>query len=101
MYTLFKFMMAIQPGFSHFHYICTRVAIVVADHDDLLTQQRHIEMSKFHANIFLLRTTSNYFWALEVFKNQRFKSHLFPFSQYKKYPKLKTWVNFNAIIILY
>ena len=37
-----------------------RVANVVADHDDLLTQQRPIKMSKFGANIFLIRTTSNY-----------------------------------------
>ena len=78
-----------------------RVANVVADHNDLLTQWRPIKMSKFRANTFLFRTTSNYFWASEVFKNQRFKSHLFSFSQYKKYPKLKTWVNFFAIIILY
>ena len=81
--------------------IFSRVANVVADHDSLLTQWRPIKMSKFRANIFLIRTTSNYFWASEVFKNQRFKSHLFSFSQYKKYPKLKTWVNFYAIIILY
>ena len=39
-------------------------------------------MSYFRANTFLIRTTSNYFWASEVFKNQRFKSHLFSFSQY-------------------
>ena len=62
----------------------TRVANVVADHDDLLTQWRNIKMSKFSTNIYFIRTTSNYFWALEVFKNQRFKSHLFSFSQYKK-----------------
>ena len=78
-----------------------RVANIVADHDDLLTQWRPILMSKFRAKIFLIRTTSNYFWASEVLKNQRFKSHLFSFFQYKKYPKLKTWVNFYAIIILY
>ena len=46
-----------------------RVANVVADHDDLLTQWRPIKMSKFRANIFLIPTTSNYFWASEVFKN--------------------------------
>ena len=61
--------------------IWTRVANVVADHDDLLIQQRPIKMSKFGANIFLIQTTSNYFWFSEVFKNQRFKSHLFSFSQ--------------------
>ena len=54
-----------------------RVAKVVAIHNDLLTQWRPIKMSKFHANIFLIRTTSNYFWASEVSKNQVFKSHFF------------------------
>ena len=82
-------------------FLFIRVANVVADHDDLLTQWRPIKMSNFRANIFLIRTTSNYFWASEVFKNLRFKSHLFSFSQYKKYAKLKKWVNFYAIIILY
>ena len=36
----------------------SRVANVVADHNDLLTQWRPIKMTKFHANIFLVRTTS-------------------------------------------
>jgi hypothetical protein len=36
--------------------------------------------------IFLIQITSNYLWASEVFKNQRFKNHLFS----SKYPKLKT-----------
>ena len=81
--------------------VCVRVANVVADHNSLLTQWRPIKMSKFRANIFLIRTTSNYFWASEVFKNQKFKSHLISFFQYKKYPKLKTWVSFYAIVILY
>ena len=58
-----------------------RVANVVADHNSLLRQWRPIKMSKFRAKIFLIRTTSNYFWASEVLKNQRFKSHLFSFSQ--------------------
>ena len=83
------------------HHIYNRVANVVADHDDLLIQWRPIKMSKFSANIFLIQSTSNYFWASEVFKNQRFKSHLFSFSSNKKYPKLKTWDNFYAIIIFY
>ena len=95
----------IKPALDWLCYIFrntyTRVANVVADHDDLLTQWRPIKMSKFCTKIFLIQTTSNYFWASEVFKNQRFKSHSFSFSQYKKYPKLKTWVNFYAIIILY
>ena len=34
-------------------------------------------MSKFGANVFLIRTTSNYFWASEVCKNQRFYSWQF------------------------
>ena len=55
-----------------------RVANVVTVHDDLLTQWRPISMSKFDANIFLIRTTSNYFWASEVFKNQSFKVTYFP-----------------------
>ena len=92
------------PCCSHFfrgtYHIHTRVANVVGDHNDLLTQWRPIKKSKFGTNIFLIRTTYNYFWAL-VFKNQRFKCHLFSFSQYKKNPKLKTWVSFYAIIILY
>ena len=54
-----------------------RVANVVADHDDLLKQFRPIKMNKFCANIFLIRTTSNYFWASEVSKNQVFKSQFF------------------------
>ena len=44
----------------------TRTANVVADHDDLLTQSRYIKMSKLSANIFLIRTTSNYFWSSVV-----------------------------------
>ena len=49
-----------------------RVAKVVTVHDDLLTQRRPIKMSKFRANIFLVRITSNYLWASEVSKNQSF-----------------------------
>ena len=63
-------------------------------------------MGQFRANIFLIRITSNYFWALEVFENQRFKSHLFSFFQYKKFLcnyhslliKLKIYVNFQKNI---
>ena len=36
--------------------------------------------------------------ASEVFKNQSFKSQLFSSSQKKKYLKLKSWLNLNAII---
>ena len=46
-----------------------RVDMVGTIHDDLLTQWRHIPMGQFRANIFLIRTTSNYLWASEVFKN--------------------------------
>ena len=60
-----------------------RVANVVAIHDDLSTQWRPIEMSKFRANIFLIQATSNYFWASEVSKNQSFKNQLFSSSQQK------------------
>ena len=34
-------------------------------------------MGQFRANIFLIRITSTYFWASEVFRNQSFKSQLF------------------------
>ena len=36
---------------------CVRVTKVVTIHDDLLTQQRNIWMSKFRTNILLIRTT--------------------------------------------
>ena len=87
------------PSFKESPYdvTITRVANVVADHDDLLTQWRPIKMSKFRANIFLIQTTSNYFWASEVFKTQKFRSHLFSFFKYKKYPKLKTWIIFMQL----
>ena len=52
-------------------------------HVNLLIQWRHIPMGQFHANIFLIQTTSNYLWASEVFKNQSFKSQLFSSSQKK------------------
>ena len=39
--------------------------------------------------------------ASEVFKNQSFKNPLFSSSQKKKYLKLKSWLNFNAIIVFY
>ena len=61
----------VELGFS------IRVAKVLTVHDDLLTQWRPIKISKFRANIFLIQTTSNYFWASEVSKNQVFKSQFF------------------------
>ena len=39
--------------------------------------------------------------ASEVFKNQSFKSQLFSSSQKKKYLKLKSWLNFNAVIVFH
>ena len=39
--------------------------------------------------------------ASEVLKNQSFKNPLFSSSQKKKYLKLKSWLNFNAIIVFY
>ena len=58
---------------------CTpsRVSKVVADHDDLLTHWRYIQMSKLRANIFLTPTTSNYLWSSVVCKNQNFKVDCF------------------------
>ena len=81
--------------------IYVRVDMVGTNHDEVLTQRRHMAMGQFCANIFLIRITSTYFWTSEVFKNQSFKSHLFSFFQDKKSPKLKTWVNFYAIIVFY
>ena len=51
--------------FSLLNYVtlesmCSRVANVVAHHDELLTQWRYIWMSKLGTNIFLISTTSNY-----------------------------------------
>ena len=51
--------------FSLLNYVtlesmCSRVANVVAHHDELLTQWRYIWMSKLGTNIFLIPTTSNY-----------------------------------------
>ena len=72
-------------------YASIRVANVVADHDDLLTQWRPIKMSKFCANIFLIQTTSNYFWASEVSKNQVFKSQFFSSSHASNQWIMKIW----------
>ena len=62
----------------------TRVDMVETNHNELLTQCRHIPMGQFGANIFLIRTTSNYLWTSEVFKNQSFKSQLFSSSHSPK-----------------
>ena len=58
-------------------WIFSKVDMVVAIQDHLLTQWRHMPMGKFRANIFLIRITSTYFWASEVFKNRSSKSWLF------------------------
>ena len=82
------------------HRMIIRVDMVGTNHDKVLTQWKHMPMGQFRANISLIRITSNYFWALEVFKNQRFKSHLFSFFLYKKYPKLKTWVKISEALYI-
>ena len=71
-------------------YSCryVRVDMVGTNHDKVLTQWRHMPMGQFHANIFLIRITSTYFWASEVFKNQSFKSQLFS-SSLKKIPQIE------------
>ena len=72
-------------------YLLIRVANVVADHDDLLTQWRPIKMSKFCANIFLIGTSSNYFWTSEVSKNQVLKSQFFSCSHASNQRIMKIW----------
>ena len=54
-----------------------RVAMFGMNHNKVLTQWRHMLISQFRTNIFLMQITSTYFWASEVFKNQSFKSQLF------------------------
>ena len=71
-----------------------RVDMVGTNHDKVLTQWRHMPMCQFRANIFLIRITSNYFWASEVFKNQSFKSQIFSSSPKKNTP------NWNHGLIL-
>ena len=44
----------------------SRVDMVGTIHNKVLTQWRHMPMGQFHANIFLIRVTSTYFWASEV-----------------------------------
>ena len=79
----------LRRSFFPSNTLSIRVANVVADHNSLLTQWRPIKMSKFRANNFLKRTTSNYFWASEVFKNQRFKSHFFSFFSVQKISQIE------------
>ena len=68
--------------------------MVGTNHNKVLTQWRHMPMCQFRANIFLIRITSNYFWASEVFKNQSFKSQIFSSSPKKNTP------NWNHGLIL-
>ena len=60
-----------------FTVLFIRVDIVRENHDKVPTQWRHMLMGQFCGTIFLIWNTSTYFWALEVFKNQSFKSQLF------------------------
>ena len=79
---------------KHLQCMFVRVDMVGTNRNKVLKQWRHMPMGQFCADIFLMRITSTYFWASEVFKNLRFKSQLFSSSQQKKYPKLKIWANF-------
>ena len=45
-----------------------RVSNGVKDSNKLLTHERYMKMKNWYAKIFLIWTTSNYFWALEVWK---------------------------------
>ena len=74
--------------------VATRVDMVGTNHDKVLTLWRHMPMGQFRANIFLIRLTSTYFWASEVFKNQSFKSQLF------SSPLKKNASNWNHGLIL-
>ena len=51
-------------------------------------------MSKFHVNIFLIPTISNYFWASTFSKNQGFKSQFFSSSHAPKPMNNETLVVF-------
>ena len=73
-----------------------RVDMVGTNHDEVLTLWRHMPMGQFCANIFLIRLTSTYFWASEVFKNQSFKSQLFSSSLKKN---TSNW-NLGLILML-
>ena len=50
---------------------------------------------------FFKAITSNYLWALEVFKNLSFISQIFSSSQKNNSLKLKPWVNFHEMILLH
>ena len=71
--TKFEFEGFQKTGFwTYMGYTFIRVDMVGTNHNKVLTQWRHMPMGQFWANIFLIRITSTYFWASEVFKNQRF-----------------------------
>ena len=55
-------------------------------------------MGQFHANIFLIPTTSNYWWTSEVFKNLSFKSQLFWSSQRKSTHIWNTGIPFMPVL---
>ena len=49
-------------------WIPIRVGNGMRDSNKLLTHERYMKMKNWYAKIFLIWTTSNYFWALEVWK---------------------------------
>ena len=65
--------------FFHTVFMCCeiRVGTIGRDLIFLLTQCRHMIIDQQKSNTFLIRTSSNYFWASEVCKNLTFKSGLF------------------------
>ena len=63
-----KFQEIMQAGCMY-----SRVANVVWDSNTLLTHERYMKMKNWYINTFLIKTTSNYFWASEVWKNQSFQ----------------------------
>ena len=50
--------------------VSNRVDMVRTNHNKDLILWRHMPMGQFHAHIFSIPLTSNYFWASEVFKNE-------------------------------
>ena len=51
----------------------SRMGNGVRDPNKLLTHERYIKMKNWYINTFLIKTTSNYFWASEVVENQSFQ----------------------------
>jgi hypothetical protein len=80
--------------FQHLH-TNNRVDMVGTNHDELLTQWRHYPMGKFSANIFLIKTTSG---PQKISKIRVLLVNYFHLSR-KKYLKLKSWLNLDAISV--